>query len=128
MTDLPFLDASPHHVSNRCSAEIVGVDASVFFSLALSGFLNCADLFIFLNKAAKSRVDTRRLPPDPLIKSLINGTPEQNINKKPQLFQGPLSFSSTMEGVCSAQVQAQNKHTGLKTGCGYTAPNLIKQV
>jgi len=49
--------------------------------------------------------------PDPLIKSLVNGTPEQNINKKIQLFQRPLALYSTMAGVCSAQVQAQNEHS-----------------
>src|SRR5215471_3030520 len=27
------------------------------------------------------------------------------------LFRGPLAFSSTMESVCSAQVQVQNKHS-----------------
>jgi transposase len=40
---------------------------------------------------------------------------ERKIDKKVQLFRGQLAFSSTMEGVCSAQVQAQNKHSrGLK--------------
>ena len=53
--------------------------------------------------------------PDPLIKSQVQSGPEPNIDKKAQLFRGPLAFSSTMEGVCSAQVQAQNKHSrGLK--------------
>jgi hypothetical protein len=28
-----------------------------------------------------------------------------------QPFSSPLAFSSTIEGVCSAQVQAQNKHS-----------------
>ena len=40
----------------------MGVDAFVFFSLALSRFLNYVGLFIFLNKAAESRIDTGRLP------------------------------------------------------------------
>jgi hypothetical protein len=48
---------------------------------------------------------------DPLIKSQVQSGPEPNIDKKAQLFRGPLAFSSTMEGVCSAQVQAQNKHS-----------------
>jgi len=42
--------------------------------------------------------------PDPLIKSLVNGTPEQNINEKIQLFQSPLALYSTMVGVSSARV------------------------
>jgi hypothetical protein len=36
----------------------------------------------------------------------------QTLTRKVQLFGAPLAFSSTMEGVCSAQVQAQNKHSG----------------
>ena len=44
--------------------------------------------------------------PDPLIKSQIQSGPERNINKKAQRFRGSLAFSSTMEGVCSAQVKA----------------------
>jgi hypothetical protein len=47
----------------------------------------------------------------PLIKSQVQRGPEPNIDKKPQPFRGSLAFSSTMEGVCSAQVQAQNKHS-----------------
>ena len=47
----------------------------------------------------------------PLIKSQSQSGPDRNINKKAQLFRSPLAFSSTMEGVCSAQVQAQNKHS-----------------
>ena len=47
----------------------------------------------------------------PLIKSQSQSGPEPNIDKKAQPFRGPLAFSSTMEGVCSAQVQAQNKHS-----------------
>jgi len=47
----------------------------------------------------------------PSIKSQVQSGPERNIEKKVQLFRGPLAFSSTMEGVCSAQVQAQNKHS-----------------
>src|SRR4030095_4468580 len=50
--------------------------------------------------------------PDPLIKSQSQSGPERNINKKAQPFRSPLAFSSRMEGVCSAQVQAQNKHSG----------------
>jgi hypothetical protein len=37
--------------------------------------------------------------------------PERNIDKEGQLLRSLLAFSSTMEGVCSAQVQAQNKHS-----------------
>jgi hypothetical protein len=48
----------------------------------------------------------------PLIKSQSQRGPERNIDKKAQPFRSPLAFSSTMEGVCSAQVQAQNKHSG----------------
>jgi hypothetical protein len=33
------------------------------------------------------------------------------LTRKPNYFVARLPFSSTMEGVCSAQVQAQNKHT-----------------
>ena len=47
----------------------------------------------------------------PPIKSQVQSGTERNINKKVQLFRGPLAFSSTMEGVCSAQVQALNKHS-----------------
>jgi hypothetical protein len=47
----------------------------------------------------------------PLIKSQVRSETEQNINKRIQRFRFPLAFSSTMEGVCSAQVQAQNKHS-----------------
>ena len=39
------------------------------------------------------------------------------IDKKAQLGFETLAFSSTMEGVCSAQLQAQNKHSRrLKVG------------
>jgi hypothetical protein len=47
----------------------------------------------------------------PPIKSQVKSEPQQNINKKVQLFRRPLAFSSTMEGVCSAQVKAQNRHS-----------------
>ena len=47
--------------------------------------------------------------PHPLIKSQVQSG--ENIDKKIQLFRSPLAFSSTMEGVCSAQVQAQNEHS-----------------
>jgi hypothetical protein len=50
----------------------------------------------------------------PRIKSQVQSGPERNIDKKVQLFQSPLAFSSTMEGVCSAQVQAQNKHSRVR--------------
>jgi hypothetical protein len=46
---------------------------------------------------------------DPLIKSEVQSGAGPNIDKKVQLFQSPLAFCSTMEGVCSAQVQAQNE-------------------
>ena len=37
------------------------------------------------------------------------------LTRKPNHFQRRFAFSSIMEGVCSAQVQAQNKHSrGLK--------------
>ena len=39
------------------------------------------------------------------------------MTRKPNHFEATLAFSSTMEGVCSAQVQAQNEHSheqGLK--------------
>jgi hypothetical protein len=49
------------------------------------------------------------LTPDPLIKSQSQRGPEPNIDKKAQPFRSPLAFSSTMEGVCSAQVQAQKQ-------------------
>jgi hypothetical protein len=45
--------------------------------------------------------------PDPLIKSQVQSGAEPNIDKKAQAFRSPLAFSSTMEGVCSAHVQAQ---------------------
>src|SRR4030095_11968186 len=45
------------------------------------------------------------------IKSPVRSKREQNINKKNQRFRTSLAFSSTMEGVCSAQVQAQNNHS-----------------
>jgi len=48
---------------------------------------------------------------DPLIKSQGQRGPEPNIDKKAQTFRNPLAFSSTMEGVCSGHVQAQNKHS-----------------
>ena len=51
-----------------------------------------------------------------LIKSQVQSGPERNIDKKAQLFRGPFAFSSTMEGVCSAQVQAQNKHSRGRNG------------
>jgi hypothetical protein len=31
--------------------------------------------------------------------------------ESPTIFEAHLLFSSTMEGVCSAQIQAQNKHS-----------------
>ena len=46
-----------------------------------------------------------------LIKSQVQSGPARNIDKKTQPIRRPLAFSSTMEGVCSAQVQAQNKHS-----------------
>jgi hypothetical protein len=54
---------------------------------------------------------------EPVIKSQIQSGPEPNIDKKIQLFQRPLALYSTMAGVCSALVEAQNKHSrGLKMG------------
>jgi hypothetical protein len=53
----------------------------------------------------KSRKD-REGTPDPLIKSQSQSRPEPNIDKKAQPFRGSLAFSSTMEGVCSAQATA----------------------
>jgi hypothetical protein len=48
-----------------------------------------------------------------------------------ELFRGPLASSLTMEGVCSAQVQAQNEHTrGLKSrpsSCGRPLQKLISR-
>jgi hypothetical protein len=44
---------------------------------------------------------------EPLIKSQVQSGPEPNIDKKTQPFRSPLAFSPTMEGICSAQVQAQ---------------------
>jgi hypothetical protein len=35
------------------------------------------------------------------------------LTKKPNHFEARLLFSSTMEGICSAQVQAQNEHMSL---------------
>jgi len=35
--------------------------------------------------------------------------PERNIDWKGQPFRGPLRFSSTMEGVCAAEVKAQQQ-------------------
>ena len=65
-----------------------------------------------------SSVSTRNelVTRDPLIKSQGESAPERNINKKTQIFRRPLAFSSTMEGVSSAQVQVQNKHTARVTG------------
>jgi hypothetical protein len=58
---------------------------------------------------------------DPLIMRQGQRGPKRNIDKKVQLFRGWVIFSSTMEGVCSAQVQAHNKHSrGLKTGTALT--------
>src|SRR5262245_19335062 len=53
--------------------------------------------------------ETRTL--DPLIKSQGQRRAEPNIDKKANYFEARLAFSSTMEGVCSAQVQAQNRHS-----------------
>ena len=53
---------------------------------------------------------------DPLIKSQAQRGTEPNIDKKIQPFRGPLASSSTMGGVCSAQVQAQNQHSAVVTG------------
>src|SRR5262249_26071371 len=39
---------------------------------------------------------------------VVNGVA---IDKKPKHFETRLAFSSTMQGVCSDQVQAQNKHS-----------------
>src|SRR5215510_4471355 len=53
----------------------------------------------------------------------LRSGPERNIDKKVQLFRGSLAFSSTMEVVCTAKVQAQyvysnsddaNKHFAVK--------------
>jgi hypothetical protein len=45
-----------------------------------------------------------------------------------ELFRGPLAFSSAMEGVCSAQVQAQNKHRrdGLILQAAFADINILK--
>jgi hypothetical protein len=56
---------------------------------------------------------------------------EPNIDKKAQLFRSPLAFSSAMEGVCSAQVQAQNKHRrihriGPRVAGGFADINIAK--
>ena len=50
----------------------------------------------------------RKRTPDPVLKSQGQSGPEPNIDKKAQPFRGSLSFSLAMEGVCSAQIQAQN--------------------
>ena len=63
---------------------------------------------MFLREVFGRPPETRT--PDPLIKSQGQSGPEPNIDKKAQLFRRPLAFSSTMEGVCSAQVQAKDKH------------------
>jgi hypothetical protein len=50
----------------------------------------------------------------------INGVA---IDEKAQPFRSPLAFSSAMEVVCSAQVQAQKKHTRKrKTGTALNLP------
>jgi hypothetical protein len=68
------------------------------------------------NRTADTSGSPETRTPDPLIKSQGQSGPERNIDKEDQPFRGPLVFSSTMEGVCSAQVQAQNEHSrGLKT-------------
>src|SRR5262249_31303025 len=55
--------------------------------------------------------DPRTLDPADF-KSQGQSGPEPNIDKKaPNHFEVSLPFSSAMEGVCSAQVQAQNKHS-----------------
>jgi hypothetical protein len=61
-----------------------------------------------LNKLSLAAGDSNS---EPLIKNQGQSGQEPNINKKAQLFRSPLAFSSAMEGVCSAQVQAQNKHS-----------------
>jgi hypothetical protein len=54
-------------------------------------------------------------PCDLLIWSQGHSGPAPNIDKKVQLFRGSLAFSSAMEDVCSAQVQAhqQAAHSAL---------------
>jgi hypothetical protein len=54
-------------------------------------------------KSRKNREGT----PDPLIKSQVQSGPEPNIDKERPTIPNPLAFSSTMEGVCCARVQAQ---------------------
>src|SRR5262245_61230144 len=49
--------------------------------------------------------------PNPLIKSQVSADQNQTLTRKPNYFEAHLLFSSTMEGVCSAHVQAQNKHS-----------------
>ena len=82
----------------------------------LDKFQNLNDVAVPLFPAETSfgrPPETRTL--GPLIKSQGQSGPEPNIDKKAQLFRGLLAFSSTTEGVCSAQVQTQNKHSrGLK--------------
>ena len=46
-----------------------------------------------------------------LIKSQVQSGPEQSTDDKVQPFSPYLAFSSTMEGVCSAQVQSPNEHS-----------------
>jgi hypothetical protein len=36
---------------------------------------------------------------------------KETLTRKPNHFEARLPFSSAMEGVCSAQVQAQNEHS-----------------
>ena len=62
--------------------------------------------------------------PDPLIKSPYNSEPERNINKKIQRFRHLLAVYSTMVGVCSALVLAQNQHTQRKAASKIVYPSL----
>src|SRR5262245_15377559 len=45
--------------------------------------------------------------PDPLNKNQFRADQNRTLTRKPNHFENRLPFSSTMEGVCSAQVQAQ---------------------
>src|SRR5947208_14714191 len=69
-----------------------------------------------LNQLGKFGGPPETRTPDPLIKSQAQSEPEQNINKKIQLFRAALPLYSTMAGVCSAQVQAQNEHSRRRQG------------
>jgi hypothetical protein len=69
----------------------------------------------FRERRARSSILAGDRTSDPLIKSQIQSGPERALTRKPNYFEARLGFSSAMRDACSAQIQAQNKHSQINS-------------